>query len=89
MQAEAKRHDLPEAWAPVVRRSLIVLKALTYDIERNLRAPLAGIAVAAGRLGLPVPTIAIATRTGDTTSEARRAPSARPDRSRPRSRRVS
>src|SRR5882672_8681198 len=48
------------------------LKALTYDIERNLRAPLAGIAVAAGRLGLPVPTIAIATRTGDTTSEARR-----------------
>ena len=31
------------------------LKALTYDIERNLRAPLAGIAIAAGRLGLPVP----------------------------------
>ncbi|HEX7472750.1 MAG TPA: DEAD/DEAH box helicase [Candidatus Limnocylindrales bacterium] len=48
------------------------LKALTYDIERNLRAPLAGIAIAAGRLGLPVPSIAIATRTGDTTSEARR-----------------
>ncbi len=48
------------------------LKALTYDIERNLRSPLAGIAIAAGRLGLPVPTIAIATRTGDTTSEARR-----------------
>ena len=31
------------------------LKALAYDIERNLRAPLAGIAVAAERLGLPAP----------------------------------
>ena len=48
------------------------LKALTYDIERNLRSPLAGIGIAAGRLGLPVPVIGIATRTGDTTSEARR-----------------
>ena len=28
------------------------LKALTYDVERNLRAPLAGIALAAQRLGL-------------------------------------
>ena len=27
------------------------LKALTYDVERNLRAPLAGIALAAARLG--------------------------------------
>ena len=32
------------------------LKALTYDIERNLRAPLTGIALAAERLGEPVPT---------------------------------
>ena len=31
------------------------LKALSYDVERNLRAPLAGIALAAGRRGDPVP----------------------------------
>src|SRR4026209_1370183 len=29
------------------------LKALTYDVERNLRAPLAGIGLAAARLGEP------------------------------------
>ena len=31
------------------------LKALTYDVERNLRAPLTGIGLAAQRLGEPVP----------------------------------
>ena len=31
------------------------LKALTYDVERNLRAPLAGIAPEARRLGLRPP----------------------------------
>ena len=48
------------------------LKALTYDIERNLRAPLHGIALAAQRLGLEPPQISIASRTGDTPQEARR-----------------
>ncbi|HEU4671577.1 MAG TPA: DEAD/DEAH box helicase [Candidatus Limnocylindrales bacterium] len=48
------------------------LKALTYDVERNLRAPLAGIALAAERLGTPIPEITIASRTGDTPSEDRR-----------------
>ncbi|HET9436340.1 MAG TPA: DEAD/DEAH box helicase [Candidatus Limnocylindrales bacterium] len=48
------------------------LKALTYDVERNLRAPLAGIALAAARLGEPVPDITVASRTGDTPSEDRR-----------------
>src|SRR6187402_1440848 len=33
------------------------LKALTYDVERNLRAPLAGIALAAARLGEHTPEI--------------------------------
>src|SRR6187455_646297 len=42
------------------------LKALTYDVERNLRAPLAGIALAAQRLGEPAPDIAVGIRTGDT-----------------------
>ena len=48
------------------------LKALTYDIERNLRAPLTGIALAAERLGEPVPRISVASRTGDTPTEDRR-----------------
>jgi ATP-dependent Lhr-like helicase len=49
------------------------LKALAYDVQRNLRAPLAGIALAGQRLAMPVRPIAIASRTGDTPAEARRA----------------
>ena len=48
------------------------LKALIYDIERNLRAPLAGIRLAAERLGEPVPQIEVGVRTGDTPAEERR-----------------
>lgn len=48
------------------------LKALTYDVERNLRAPLAGIALAALRLGDAPPRITIASRTGDTPADERR-----------------
>ena len=48
------------------------LKALTYDVERNLRAPLHGIGLAAGRLGLVPPEISIASRTGDTPQDDRR-----------------
>jgi len=48
------------------------LKALTYDIERNLRAPLAGITLAATRLGAEAPRIAVASRTGDTPQDERR-----------------
>ncbi len=48
------------------------LKALTYDVERNLRAPLAGIRRTADRLRTPVPEIAVASRTGDTPADARR-----------------
>ncbi len=48
------------------------LKALAYDVERNLRAPLAGIALAAQRLGLEPPSITIASRTGDTPADERR-----------------
>ena len=54
------------------------LKALTYDIERNLRAPLAGIGLAAARLGLPAPDISVASRTGDTPAEDRRNIARRP-----------
>ncbi len=48
------------------------LKALAYDIERNLRAPLAGIGLAARRRGEPVPEIAVGIRTGDTPNDVRR-----------------
>ncbi len=48
------------------------LKALTYDVERNLRAPLAGIALEAARLGDQPPSIHVASRTGDTPADERR-----------------
>jgi ATP-dependent Lhr-like helicase len=54
------------------------LKALTYDVERNLRAPLHGISLAAQRLGEPEPSISIAGRTGDTPQEQRRELARRP-----------
>ena len=48
------------------------LKALTYDVERNLRAPLAGIRRTAERLGVTVADVRVASRTGDTPADARR-----------------
>ncbi|HEX8770779.1 MAG TPA: DEAD/DEAH box helicase, partial [Acidimicrobiales bacterium] len=48
------------------------LKALTYDVERNLRGPLAGITLEAERRGLPAPAVKVATRTGDTPQGDRR-----------------
>ncbi|HEY2916291.1 MAG TPA: DEAD/DEAH box helicase [Candidatus Limnocylindrales bacterium] len=70
----------PTRTAPGTVRTLYVspLKALTYDVERNLRAPLHGIALAAERLGEPAPRITIASRTGDTPQEARRELTRRP-----------
>jgi len=47
------------------------LKALAVDIERNLRAPLAGIARVADGLGAAYVTPAIAIRTGDTPQAER------------------
>ena len=48
------------------------LKALAVDVERNLRAPLAGIRHAATRMGLPLPDITVAMRSGDTSADERR-----------------
>lgn len=49
------------------------LKALAHDVERNLRAPLAGIRHAAERLGGdPLPQLTTFLRTGDTPPEDRR-----------------
>ncbi len=49
------------------------LKALAYDVERNLRAPLAGIRRTASRSGVELPEVRVASRTGDTPADARRA----------------
>ncbi len=54
------------------------LKALGVDIERNLRAPLAGIRNAAERLGLTPADISVGVRSGDTTSRERAALQRRP-----------
>jgi ATP-dependent Lhr-like helicase len=49
------------------------LKALAHDVERNLRAPLAGIRHAAERMGgPPLPQLRTFLRTGDTPAEERR-----------------
>ncbi|MEO7294909.1 MAG: DEAD/DEAH box helicase [Candidatus Limnocylindria bacterium] len=63
--------------APPARKTVRVLyisplKALAYDVERNLRAPLAGIRRTAERLNLPVPEVSVGSRTGDTPADARR-----------------
>jgi ATP-dependent Lhr-like helicase len=64
-----------EALPPARERCRVVyvspLKALAVDVERNLRAPLAGIAniAQAGGTSIAVPTIAI--RTGDTPASDR------------------
>src|SRR6266704_3946484 len=54
------------------------LKALNYDVERNLRAPLAGLRSVAARLGQPLPQLTVDMRTGDTPAEARRRFPAKP-----------
>ncbi len=48
------------------------LKALAYDVDRNLRAPLVGIGRAAERLGTAVPAVDVAIRSGDTPTDERR-----------------
>jgi ATP-dependent helicase Lhr and Lhr-like helicase len=48
------------------------LKALAHDVERNLKAPLVGIGLAARRLGVAPPELDVAIRTGDTPQPARR-----------------
>ncbi len=48
------------------------LKALAYDIDRNLRVPLRGLERAAAELGVPVHLPTVDVRTGDTSSADRR-----------------
>ncbi len=54
------------------------LKALAVDVERNLRAPLAGMRHASAGLGLPAPEVRVGIRTGDTPPDERRRLAAHP-----------
>ena len=54
------------------------LKALVHDVERNLRSPLAGIALAAEGRGDQPAEVRVGMRTGDTPADERRAFGRRP-----------
>jgi ATP-dependent Lhr-like helicase len=54
------------------------LKALAVDVERNLRAPLAGITQTALRLEQTPPNVTVGVRSGDTSTADRRGLIARP-----------
>ncbi|WP_375431957.1 ATP-dependent helicase [uncultured Friedmanniella sp.] len=54
------------------------LKALAVDVERNLRAPLAGITQTALRLDQTPPNVTVGVRSGDTSPAERRAIATRP-----------
>ncbi|HAN34664.1 MAG TPA: DEAD/DEAH box helicase, partial [Acidimicrobiaceae bacterium] len=54
------------------------LRALAFDIEKNLRSPLMGIRLAAERLGVPFVEPTVAMRTGDTSPKDRQALARRP-----------
>jgi ATP-dependent Lhr-like helicase len=61
-----------EPSAPAVHTLYISpLKALGYDIERNLQYPLAGIQAAARASGTTLPEVRVGVRTGDTPSSER------------------
>jgi len=67
--------DLQQSTAPPKGVDILYvspLKALSYDIERNLSRPLIEIQECAVRGGYTLPEIRIAVRTGDTPSEERR-----------------
>ena len=48
------------------------LRALAVDVEKNLRAPIQGIRLAADRLGVPYTEPTVGLRSGDTPSDERR-----------------
>ncbi|HEU4909196.1 MAG TPA: DEAD/DEAH box helicase, partial [Propionibacteriaceae bacterium] len=54
------------------------LKALAVDVERNLRAPLAGITQTAMRLNRTPPNVTVGVRSGDTSAADRRSLVSRP-----------
>ena len=69
---------IPEKTARTRVLYISPLRALAFDIEKNLRAPLMGIQLAAERLGEPFVAPVVAMRTGDTSSKDRQALIRRP-----------
>ena len=68
-----------DAAAPGIRMVYVSpLKALNNDIHRNLRVPLAGIQKHARALGIALPPIEVAVRSGDTPSRERQSMLRRP-----------
>ena len=77
------RHEDGDADGSDVRPGIRVvyvspLKALAYDIERNLQVPLVGVVRAARKLGVPARPVTVDVRTGDTTPQERRRQLRRP-----------
>jgi len=75
--------DLTRTARPSVKERCRVLyvsplKALAVDVERNLRAPLAGITQTALRLEQAPPSVTVGVRSGDTSAAERRALITRP-----------
>ena len=73
-------HDLQEEHLPDGIHTLYIspLKALGYDVERNLEAPRRGILDHARAMGQPAPKVRVAVRTGDTPQSQRAAMLKRP-----------
>ena len=72
-------HDAEKETSPGIQVVYISpLKALVYDIERNLRNPLAGIHRVAQRLDEPYHRAAVDVRTGDTPQAERRSQARHP-----------
>lgn len=61
----------PESRSGVKVLYISPLKALGVDVDRNLRAPLAGISSVAAREGVPHREVQVAIRSGDTESRER------------------
>ncbi len=76
VRAQSTDHDTlrnPQSTPGVHLLYISPLKALNNDIERNLRAPLAGIRETATEMGIELPPLRVAVRTGDTPGSARMA----------------
>ena len=75
MREKAATADLPKKERPgkgVRVLYISPLKALGADVERNLQAPLAGIAARMAAAGGAMPEVRTGMRTGDTTPDQRR-----------------
>ena len=72
---DALRGDLPDQTRVVY---VSPLKALSNDIQRNLREPLDGLNALAESAGTPLPKIRTSVRTGDTPPSERQAMAKRP-----------